>query len=316
MELEARDLSRTYRSAGRTVRAVESLDLQVVSGDFLGILGPNGAGKSTTLAMMTGRLRPSQGCVTIDGHTVDVQTSYLKRHIGVVPQINTLDRGLTARMNLYFHGRYFGMKRREALRQADAWLQRVDLTTHQEARVAQLSGGQVQRLMVARALMHDPGILFLDEPTSGIDPQTRASIWQILRNLNAEGRTILLTTHFMEEADSLCKRLVLLDHGKLFFEGTPRGLKESARTRTNVTFSVSGSEEAICGFEARLSTLSPNIARDGGGRFSVKVDRLLETIQEVVRTAGAAGVELTDLAVAPPSLEEAFLELTGRGIRE
>ena len=211
--------------AGPAVTAVDGVDLEVRPGEVFGLLGPNGAGKTTTIGMLTTRVLPSGGQAFIDGIDVARHPTVVKRRIGVVSQTNTLDRSLTVRENLVFHGRYFGLPGRECGRRADELLERFRLADRGHAEVPTLSGGMAQRLMVARALLHRPAVLFLDEPTTGLDPQSRLALWEILRQLHAEGQTILLTTHYMEEADQLCERVAIMDHGRLLALGAPADLK-------------------------------------------------------------------------------------------
>src|SRR5919197_1029314 len=208
------------------IRAVIDLNLDVHEGEIFGLLGPNGAGKTTTVGMLTTRVIPTEGRASLAGVDVVGHPSEAKRLIGVVSQTNTLDRSLNVWENLYFHGRYFGMGARESRRVATDLLEVFRLTDRAKANVATLSGGMAQRLMVARSIVHRPRILFLDEPTSGLDPQSRIALWDILGELHAAGQTILLTTHYMEEADQLCDRVAIMDHGHILALDTPEQLKD------------------------------------------------------------------------------------------
>ncbi len=210
------------------LKAVDGLDLKVEHGEIFGLLGPNGAGKTTTVGMLTTRVVPTAGRAVVGGVDVIAHPSLAKQLIGVVSQSNTLDRSVTVWENLYFHGRFFGMGSHEARERADHELGLFRLSDRAGADVATLSGGMAQRLMLARAIMHDPPVLFLDEPTSGLDPQSRLAFWEILGDLNRAGQTILLTTHHMEEADQLCRRVAIMDHGKLLALDAPTELKRSA----------------------------------------------------------------------------------------
>ena len=196
------------------LKAVDELDLEVHRGEIFGLLGPNGAGKTTTAGMLTTRVIPTGGTAFVGGIDVVAHPTAAKQVIGVVSQSNTLDRSLTVWENLYFHGRFFGMSAETAHR-SHRLLERFRSTERAAAPVVALSGGMAQRLMVARAIMHRPAILFLDEPTAGLDPQSRIALWEILGELHRDGQTILLTTHYMEEADELCNRLAIIDQGKL-----------------------------------------------------------------------------------------------------
>ena len=236
------DLTKVYPG---DVKAVDRLNLTVRRGEIFGLLGPNGAGKTTTAGMLTTRVVPTSGRAYVGGVDVWAHPAMAKRLIGVVPQTNTLDRALTVRDNLYFHGRFFGMSSVRARAEADDMLERFKLTERATMPVRALSGGMAQRLMVARAMMHRPSVLFLDEPTAGLDPQSRIALWDILNDLHVEGQTILLTTHYMEEADQLCKRLAIIDHGVVLALDTPENLKRSIGIDTSVTVTASGDLEAL-----------------------------------------------------------------------
>ena len=202
------------------------------AGEIFGLLGPNGAGKTTTVGMLTTRVIPTGGTASVGGIDVVAHPALAKQVIGVVPQTNTLDRSLDVYENLYFHGRYFGMNHRRARAWRQDFLDRFRLADRARAEVDHLSGGMAQRLMVARAIMHEPRILFLDEPTAGLDPQSRIALWDVVRELHADGQTILLTTHYMEEADQLCDRVAIMDHGKLLALDTPAQLKATVGADT------------------------------------------------------------------------------------
>src|SRR5262245_5762694 len=220
------------------VVAIDALDLAIGDGELFGVLGPNGAGKTTTIGILTTRVRPTAGEAVVAGANVVSAPAAVRRRIGVVPQRPNPDRGLTVIENLIFHASYFGVARAEATRRGDQLLERLGIAEKRDAKVDQLSGGQQQRLMIARALTHDPRVVFLDEPTVGLDPQARLGLWDILRELHAQGRTIVMTTHYMEEADQLCDRLAIIDHGKLLALDTPARLKVQAPGETiiEVTF--------------------------------------------------------------------------------
>src|SRR5258706_3123649 len=197
------------------VIALESLDLDIGAGEFFGLLGPNGAGKTTTIGILTTRVRPTSGAASVAGADVVKQRVEVKQRIGVVPQRPNPDRSLTVLENLVFHAAYFGIPRRAAFARARELLETLGLGERGGAKVDEISGGQQQRLMIARALIHEPSVLFLDEPTVGLDPQARLALWDVLRGLHAEGRTIVMTTHYMEEADRLCERVAIGDRGRL-----------------------------------------------------------------------------------------------------
>src|SRR6202035_4496518 len=213
------------KQAKSEVPALNGLSVEVFPGEIFGLLGPNGAGKSTTVGVLTTRVRPTSGRAWIGEHDVWQEQALVKRLIGVVPQRPNLDFSLTAREILVFHAAYFGIGSKERNERADQLLEKFKLTERAQQMVRGVSGGMMQRLSIARAMMHDPQVLFLDEPSAGLDPQTRILLWEIIREYHQAGKTVLLTTHNMEEADTLCDRLAIIDHGRNIALGTPRELK-------------------------------------------------------------------------------------------
>src|ERR671939_1156669 len=222
------------------VKAIDGIDLEVVRGEFFGLLGPNGAGKTTTIGILTTRVRPTAGRALVADVDVAASPAAVRQRIGVVPQRPNPDRFLNVRENLVFHAAYFGIPRPVAASRARALLERLGIADKEQARIDQLSGGQQQRLMIARALIHEPSVLFLDEPTVGLDPQARLGLWDILRELHAQGRTIVMTTHYMEEAEQLCDRVAIIDRGRLLALDTPDALKARAPGGTLVELTLSG----------------------------------------------------------------------------
>jgi ABC-2 type transport system ATP-binding protein len=301
---------------GSDFTAVDGLDLSVLGGEIFGLLGPNGAGKTTTAGMLTTRVIPTSGSAYVGAIDVVAHPALAKQLIGIVSQQNTLDRQLSVRENLYFHGRLFGISAAESRRIADELLEKLHLSKWVDASVYALSGGMAQRLMMARAIFHRPAVLFLDEPTAGLDPQSRLALWEILGELNREGQTILLTTHYMEEADELCDRVAIMDHGRILALDTPAELKRSVGADTIVTVKVAGGE--MQALAQRLSEEIGEVTRtrviDGGVELHVK-----EAVRLVPRVVGAvenAGFELADLSVSEPSLETVFISLTGKELRD
>jgi ABC-2 type transport system ATP-binding protein len=297
------------------IRAVDHLDLTVHRGEIFGLLGPNGAGKTTTAGMLTTRVIPTSGQALVGGIDVVAHPALAKRLIGVVPQSNTLDRSLSVRNNLYFHGRFFGMSAKQSRVKADRLLEQFRLSERADADVLALSGGMAQRLMVARAVMHDPSILFLDEPTAGLDPQSRIALWEILGELHGEGQTILLTTHYMEEADQLCNRLAIIDHGKMLALGSPAELKESTGIDTMVTVSVAGDAAPIAEVLA-AEVAGATEAHVVDGRINLGVKGAEGVLPQVVQVAERHGYVVTDLSVTEPTLETVFITMTGKDLRE
>ena len=297
------------------VRAVDDLNLSVTAGEIFGLLGPNGAGKTTTASMLTTRVHPTAGRAWVAGVDVIAHPALAKQVIGVVPQTNTLDRALTVWENLYFHGRYFGMSAKEARRATDQTLEQFRLADRAKAEVLALSGGMAQRLMVARAILHRPSILFLDEPTAGLDPQSRLALWEILGELHADGQTILLTTHYMEEADQLCSRIAIMDHGKILALDTAEALKRSVHADTEVKVSSDGNLDELCRvLQDKVEGATGTTVVDGVIRLSVNGTR--NVLTKVLNAAESAGFGVTDLSSAEPTLETVFISLTGKDLRE
>src|ERR1700693_564814 len=209
------------------IPALDGLSLEILPGEIFGLLGPNGAGKSTTVGVLTTRVRPTSGQAWIGEHDVWKEPAQVKRLIGVVPQRPNLDFSLTAREILVFHGAYFGIGSKQRNERADSLLEKFKLTERGNQMVRGFSGGMMQRLSIARAMMHDPQVLFLDEPSAGLDPQTRLLLWEIVRDYNRKGKTILITTHNMDEADEVCHRVAIIDHGRIIALGNPKEVKTS-----------------------------------------------------------------------------------------
>jgi ABC-2 type transport system ATP-binding protein len=297
------------------IRAVDGLDLSVRAGEIFGLLGPNGAGKTTTGGMLTTRVIPTEGHAYVGGVDVVAHPVAAKQVIGVVPQTNTLDRSLSVWENLYFHGRFFGMSAKTSRREADRLLDQFRLADRAKVPVLTLSGGMAQRLMVARAIMHRPAILFLDEPTAGLDPQSRIALWDILGELHRDGQTILLTTHYMEEADILCDRLAIIDHGHLLALDTPEALKGSTGADTYVTVSAAGDLGALSEVLAKdVSGVGRTEVIDGTVRLFVQGTQ--GVLPAVVTAAEQGGFTVTDLSITEPTLETVFIDLTGKDLRE
>jgi ABC-2 type transport system ATP-binding protein len=297
------------------IRAVDDLDLSVGRGEIFGLLGPNGAGKTTTAGMLTTRVIPTSGRALVGGVDVVAHPALAKRLIGVVPQSNTLDRSLSVWNNLYFHGRFFGMSAKQARAKSDQMLEQFRLADRAKAPVLALSGGMAQRLMVARAVMHNPSILFLDEPTAGLDPQSRIALWEILGELHSDGQTILLTTHYMEEADELCNRLAIVDHGKMLALGTPRELKDSMGIDTSVLVTVAGDAQRVADMLV-AEVPGATEAHLVDGKINLGVKGSTGVLPAVVTLAEKHGFTVTDLSATEPTLETVFIKLTGKDLRE
>jgi lipooligosaccharide transport system ATP-binding protein len=300
--IEAVKLQKSY--AGQ--RVVDGLNLSIRKGECFGLLGPNGAGKTTTLRMLLGLTTPDAGKVTLLGLPVPQAAREARIRVGVVPQMDNLDPDFTVAENLLVYGRYFGVEDSEIEARIPSLLEFANLTHKRDAKVPTLSGGMKRRLTLARALVNDPDVVFLDEPTTGLDPQARHLIWQRLRELTQQGKTLLLTTHFMDEAERLCHRLAVLDNGKLISQGTPRELiEQNIEPQVIEIFGETVFEWA----QANAANYTQRFEVSGETAFCYVTDAqpLLAHLQ--------AQSALRYLH-RPANLEDVFLKLTGREMRE
>jgi len=297
------------------ILAVDRLDLKVHHGEVFGLLGPNGAGKTTTVGMLTTLVTPTSGKAIVSGIDVVAHPALVKQLIGVVAQTNNLDRALTVRENLYYHGRFFGMRARESREAAERFLGEFHLAGRANADVAAISGGMAKRLQVARALLHRPAVLFLDEPTAGLDPQSRLALWDILDKLHAEGQTILLTTHYMEEADSVCDRIAIMDHGRILAIDTPKNLKKSVGADSIVTVSSTGDlDDLVRLLQDQVEGATESRRLDSVIQLHIK--GTMGVLPRIVAVAEQGGFHITDISVAEPTLETVFIKLTGKELRD
>jgi ABC-2 type transport system ATP-binding protein len=311
--IRTESLTKVY--PGMDVAAVDRLNLSVHKGEIFGLLGPNGAGKTTTVGMLTTRVIPTAGMALLAGIDVVAHPALAKQMIGVVTQQNTLDRALNVWENLFYHGRFFGMSGKESRAEADRLLETFHLSKWGKASVFALSGGMAQRLMVARAILHRPAVLFLDEPTAGLDPQSRIALWEILSELHGAGQTILMCTHYMEEADQLCDRVAIMDHGKVLALDTPAGLKASVGADTVVSVQADGDMDQL---EALLKDGVPGVTGTAqvDSVVQIHVTGAGSVLPQVVTVAERAGFRVNDLSVAEPTLETVFISLTGKDLRD
>jgi len=311
--VEIEGLRKVYDGKQRVV-AVDGIDLSVQPGELYGLLGPNGAGKTTTISICTTRALPTAGRVRIAGVDVVGAPALARRGIGVVPQYNTLDRACTIYENIHFHCLYFGFSRTEAKQRTNQLLAQFHLTERADAYPAQLSGGLAQRVQIARAIAHRPKVLFLDEPSAGLDPQSRIAMWDAVRGLREEGITVVLTTHYMEEADELCDRVAIIDHGKILVEDTPAALKNSVGAQRVYELDLRSHQNVPLLVEQlqRLSGIASVETTTEGVRILAEGTEGL--LSEVVYTASPYG--LRDLSITETSLETVFIQLTGRDLRE
>ena len=311
--VEIQGLRKVY-SGKQTVTAVDGIDLRVAEGELYGLLGPNGAGKTTTISIATTRAVPTAGRVHIAGVDVVARPSQARQFIGVVPQYNTLDRSCTVAENIQFHCTYFGMSRAEGKARTAELLEQFRLTDRAEAYPQQLSGGLAQRVQISRAIAHRPKVLFLDEPSAGLDPQSRLAMWEAVRALREQGITVVLTTHYMEEADSLCDRVAIIDHGRILVEDTPAALKASVGG--DKLYDLRLRDDApVDALRGQLKTLSGVTGvEDMAGGLRVLARAQDGLLAQVVTLANNHG--LRDVSTAEPSLETVFIRLTGRELRE
>ncbi len=294
--------------------AVDGIDLGVREGELYGLLGPNGAGKTTTISICTTRVLPTSGAVHIAGIDVVRSPSLARRSIGVVPQYNTLDRACTIYENIHFHCLYFGFSRIEAKQRTNQLLEQFHLTERTDSYPAQLSGGLAQRVQIARAIAHRPKVLFLDEPSAGLDPQSRIAMWDAVRGLREEGITVVLTTHYMEEADELCDRVAIIDHGRILVEDTPTALKGSVGAQKVYALDLSnqdGAASLVVELQQMNGVRGVESTPSGIRILADSADGLLP---EIVRVSNPYG--LRDLTMTETSLETVFIRLTGRDLRE
>jgi ABC-2 type transport system ATP-binding protein len=294
----------------RELVALEGLDLDVAPGEFFGLLGPNGAGKTTTIGILTTRVLASAGNASVADADVINDPVAVRRRIGVVPQRANPDRSLNVLENLVFHAAYFGIPRGEAVRRAMQHLEQFSMQDKAHDKVDALSGGQQQRLMIARALIHEPQVIFLDEPTVGLDPQARLSLWEVLRDLHRQGRTIVMTTHYMEEADQLCDRLAIIDRGKLLALDTTAALKAKAPGGTLIELTL----DAPAGDAADRVRAIEHVSRADAVGDVVRIQSAAggRIISAAIEAVEGAGRHVRNITLKEPSLETLFIELTGR----
>ena len=330
--VEVRDLVKRYRKA-RT-NAVDGASFAVRRGEVFGLLGPNGAGKTTTVGILTTRVRRTSGTARIAGVDVGTDPVRARRLVAVVPQRNNLDRSLSVRQNLLFHAAYHGVPGPERSRRAAELLEEFGLAGRADDKPDRFSGGQAQRVMVARALMHAPVVLFLDEPTTGLDPAARLFVWDRIRDLRDRGVTVVLTTHDMDEAAALADRVGIMDHGRLLALDTPAALTRGLPGRTTLEVAVTLDGTAPEDLVAELGALEgverveqvagagppfggppgPGLSRELRARLYLTEDAPLLVAPVAALVAGHRA-QLTDVTIGAPSLEDVFIALTGRALR-
>jgi len=311
--IQTRGLSRTFKSRKSVVEAVKSVDLNVEKGEIFGFLGPNGAGKTTTLRMLSTLLPPTGGEATVAGADLLKEPGKVRERIGYVSQAGSSYPEVAGRTELVLQGRLYGMSANEAAARAIELLDTLELADCADRATKTYSGGQKRRLDIGIGLMHKPLLLFLDEPTTGLDPQSRARMWEEVKRLSQGGTTVFLTTHYLEEADALCDRLAIIDHGRIVAEGTPDALKRQVAGDV-ITLGVNGSNDRA--LEILRGQDFVREATDEDGTLRLYVDHGEVAMPAILRLLDGAGLELATLSLARPSLDDVFLRQTGHSLRE
>jgi ABC-2 type transport system ATP-binding protein len=311
--IETHGLARTFKTRGGTVEAVRGVDLTIGAGEIFGFLGPNGAGKTTTLRMLATLLVPTGGRATVAGADLARDPGLVRQRIGYVPQGGSTDPAETGRGELVIQGRLYGMDKTAAQRRAAEVLAALDLTAAADRPTGTYSGGMRRRLDVGLGIVHRPAVLFLDEPTTGLDPQARARMWDEVRGLKERGTTVFLTTHYLEEADALADRLAIIDHGTIVAEGTADELKRQVAGDV-VTLGVDAEPELVLAAVRDQAFVREATSEDG--LIRLYVDHGDSAVPQLIRVLDGAGLRARTLTLARPSLDDVFLRQTGRSLRE
>jgi ABC-2 type transport system ATP-binding protein len=311
--IETRGLRRVFKTRKRSVEAVAGVDLTVRSGEIFGFLGPNGAGKTTTLRMLATLLPPTGGTATVAGCNLSTQPDQIRERIGYVGQAGGADPEITGRRELVFQGRLYGLSLEAASKRAAELITMLELEICADRAGKTYSGGQKRRLDIGLGLVHNPQLLFLDEPTTGLDPQSRARVWDEVQRMHDQGTTVFLTTHYLDEADALCDRIAIIDYGKIVAEGTPEELKRAIAGDV-VTINVTGDRQRALD----LLKDQPFVreAKLDEGSVLLYVDRGEVAMPAILRLLDGAGLTLVTVGLHRPSLDDVFLRQTGRSLRE
>jgi ABC-2 type transport system ATP-binding protein len=315
--IEVQDLVKVYGRGDSATRAVDGITFDVARGSLFGLLGPNGAGKTTTIRVLATLLEATSGQVRVDGLDVAKEPHEVRKRLGLALQTAALDAFSTGRETLVLAGRMHRLPNAEIRRRTDELLELMSLTKVAGKLTGTYSGGMKRRLDLASALMHQPPLIILDEPTEGLDPQSRTALWEELERINREGTSMLLTTHYMEEADRLCDRLAIIDNGKIVVDGSPRELKRSIGADTVVLQLSEPGDAAVERVKAQLDGVVEGLAvHPHAGGVSLSVPDAGAAIPAVMRQLDSAGVRIEGLQMSHPSLDDVFLRYTGRSIRE
>jgi ABC-2 type transport system ATP-binding protein len=308
--LIAQDLKKSFGE----IEAVKGISLQVARGEVFGLLGPNGAGKTTTISMLTALLEPSGGRITVDGLDLKAHTSEVKAKMGLVPQEMALYMTLSARQNLMFFGRIYGLKGKELRQRVDEVLEMIGLTARADDAVEKYSGGMKRRVNIGAGLLHKPDILFLDEPTVGVDPQSRNAIFESVEALNRAGMSVIYTTHYMEEAQRLCHRVAIVDEGELIAQDTPMALIRSLGGGVVMLGVAEGAPDDLTERIAQVPAVKSATRSDG--QLKIETQRLQEGLMGTLDITNQLDVRITSLEILEPNLESVFLNLTGKKLRQ
>jgi ABC-2 type transport system ATP-binding protein len=311
--IETHGLRRVFKSRKRSVEAVAGVDLSVHPGEIFGFLGPNGAGKTTTLRMLATLLPPTGGTATVAGCNLLTQPDRIRERIGYVGQAGGSDREITGRAELVFQGRLYGKSAEAAKKRAEELIVMLELEACADRKAATYSGGQKRRLDIGLGLVHNPQLLFLDEPTTGLDPQSRARVWDEVRRMHDRGTTVFLTTHYLDEADALCDRIAIIDYGKIVAEGTPEELKRAVAGDV-VTLAVAGDQQHA--LDLLKDQKFVREAKLDEGSVLLYVDRGEVAMPAILRLLDGSGLTLVRIDLHRPSLDDVFLRQTGRSLRE
>jgi len=317
--IKTKGLKKSYKTRAKrqttTVDAVKGIDLDVAEGEIFGFLGPNGAGKTTTLRMLATLIQPDDGEATIAGANLRTEPAAVRRAIGFVAQGGGTTDDVTGREELVLQARMYGLSKVEAAKRAEEALAAFDLTEYADRKCKTYSGGQRRRVDIAMGIIHSPRVLFLDEPTSGLDPQSRAHMWEEIRRLRAEGMTVFITTHYLDEADALCDRIAIIDHGEIVAEGTPDALKREISGDV-VTVGI-GEEHAEKAAEVlKDQPFARGLEVRDDGELRLNVDAGDTAIPQIMRALSEAGIPLATIELHRPTLDDVFLTKTGRSLRE
>ncbi|WP_199039739.1 ATP-binding cassette domain-containing protein [Glycomyces salinus] len=320
MLIETKGLKKTFKSRGKEVEAVRGVDLAVKEGEIFGLLGPNGAGKTTTMRMLSTLIEPSEGRAVVCGSDLASDPAAVRRDIGYVGQEGGTWGEVTARDELIMQGRLYGASKRASAARAETVLESFQLTEFADRNVKTYSGGQKRRLDIALGVMHEPKLLFLDEPTTGLDPQSRAHMWDEVRALRERGTAVFLTTHYLDEADALCDRIAIIDHGEIVAEGTPLSLKKEVSGDV-VAVGVGGGADEAKNLLAAKDFVNEIEAGEADPATGVAVLRLYvedgsAAMPELLRSLDGAGIAAASIELHRPSLDDVFLKQTGRSLRE